>query len=205
MPTPTASGSAPTPARTRCTARPVSGWTDGTCSRCGDGSRARNQPSRARTAWILGAKDHLFFRLTGEVATDPSTAAGFGCYSLASGRWNEALAGDAATKLPPVEPASFARGLHADVARALGLPPGLPVLLGAADSVCGALGAGAAGRVSLWGTSTAIMGVSADLTLDAAHRYLVTPLAAGRRLGSGDGPGEHGQRHHVARRVAGCR
>lgn len=140
----------------------------------------REEPARAeRAARILGAKDHLFFRLTGDVATDPSTAAGSGCYSLVSGRWNDTLAGDAATKLPPVEPSSSARGLRADVATELGLPAGMPVHLGAADSVCGALGAGAAGRVSLWGTSTVIMGRSADLALDAAHRYLVTPLALG--------------------------
>jgi xylulokinase len=143
----------------------------------------REDPERtARAAWILGAKDHLFFCLTGEVATDPSTAAGFGCYSLAAGVWNDALAGGAAQKLPPVEATSFARGLRDEAAAALGLPPEIPVYLGAADSVCGALGAGASesgDRVSLWGTSTAIMGMSASLAFDAAHRYLVTPLALG--------------------------
>ena len=51
---------------------------------------AREDPTRAeRAAWVSSAKDHLFFRLTGDAATDPSTAAGFGCYSLAAGRWNE--------------------------------------------------------------------------------------------------------------------
>ncbi len=147
----------------------------------------RQEPARAeRATWILGAKDHLFSRLTGEVATDPSTAAGFGCYSLATGRWNSELAGAAATKLPPVESSSFTRGLWADAAAALGLPPGIPVYLGAADSVCGALGAGAAesgDRVSLWGTSTVIMGVNADLALDAGHRFLTTPLAMGDMWG----------------------
>ena len=148
---------------------------------------AREEPERAeRAAWVLGAKDHLFHRLTGEVATDPSTAAGFGCYSLASGAWNNELAGAPAAKLPPVESSSFARGMSASAAAALGLPPGIPVYLGAADSVCGALGAGAVGpgdRVSLWGTSTVIMGVSAALTFDVAHRHLVTPLALGDRWG----------------------
>ena len=145
---------------------------------------AREEPDRSeRAVWVLGAKDHLFFRLTGEVATDPSTAAGFGCYSLASGRWNDELAGEAATKLPPVEPSSSKRGLHADAATALGLRAGMPVVVGAADSVCGALGAGATGRVSLWGTSTVIIGMSEALAPDAAHRYLVTPLALGDRWG----------------------
>jgi sugar (pentulose or hexulose) kinase len=144
---------------------------------------AREAPSRVDTAsWVLGAKDHLFFRLTGEAATDPSTATGFGCYSLSAGDWNPALAAAVTTKLPPVQPASFTLGVSPDAAVAWGLPAGIPVCLGAADSVCGALGAGASSagdRVSLWGTSTAIIGVSADLVLDDAHRYLVTPLAWG--------------------------
>ena len=148
---------------------------------------AREDPARFdRTAWILGAKDHLFWRLTGESATDPSTAAGFGCYALATGRWNDQLAGAWSAKLPVVQASSFARGLRADVADVLDLAAGTPVYLGAADSACGALGAGigAVGdRVSLWGTSTVIMGVSAELVLDADHRYLVTPLAVGDRWG----------------------
>ena len=132
--------------------------------------------------YILGAKDHLFSHLTGEVATDPSTATGFGCYTLATGRWHDGLVGTSAAKLPPVEPSTFARGLDAAVAPALGLRPGTPVILGAADSVCGVLGAGAlapGARVSLWGTSTVIIGLSAEPMRDAGHRYLVTPLALG--------------------------
>ncbi|MGH3626683.1 MAG: xylulokinase [Sciscionella sp.] len=148
---------------------------------------AREDPSRIeRAAWIMGAKDHLFFRLTGEVATDPSTAAGFGCYALATGRFDPDLAGTWSASLPTVRPSSFVGGLRADVAEALGLTAGVPVSVGAADSVCGALGVGAiaAGdRVSLWGTSTAIIGVHDDLLLDPAHRYLVTPLALGEGWG----------------------
>lgn len=147
----------------------------------------REEPARGeRAVGLLGAKDHLFFRLTGELATDPSTATGFGCYSLAEGRWNEGLAGRAGAKLPAVEPTSYTRALSRDAADALGLASGIPVCLGAADSVCGALGAGVSSpgdRVSLWGTSTAIIGVSADLVLDPRHRYLVTPLAAGDAWG----------------------
>jgi sugar (pentulose or hexulose) kinase len=62
----------------------------------------------------------------------------------------------------------------------------MPVVLGAADSVCGALGLGcvAAGdRASLWGTSTVILGVSDPLVFDPEHRFLVTPLAHGERWG----------------------
>lgn len=144
----------------------------------------RAEPVRvAAVARILGAKDHLFQRLTGEVATDPSTATGFGCYLLASGTWDGSIAGpEAAPLLPPVRAATFTAPLRSEAAASLGLPTGVPVALGAADSVCGTLGAGATSpgaRVSLWGTSTAILGLSEDLVLDRGHRFLVTPLALG--------------------------
>ncbi len=148
---------------------------------------AREEPALIERAnRILGAKDHLFFLLTGEIATDPSTATGFGCFTLATGAWDARLAAPWAGMLPPVLPSSSHVPLRADVAAALGLVAGLPVAIGAADSVCGALGLGssAAGdRVSLWGTSTAIIGVHDDLLLDEDHRYLVTPMALGDRWG----------------------
>jgi xylulokinase len=143
----------------------------------------REDPDRAAAAVrILGAKDHLFRRLTGVDATDPSTATGAGCFALATGAWDEGLAGADAVRLPPVRPSIDAEPLRAQAATELGLPGGLPVVVGAADSVCGVLGIGAmapGSRASLWGTSTVIMGVSDEPVRDPAHRYLVTPLALG--------------------------
>src|SRR5580692_4734341 len=50
---------------------------------------ARVAPRRAAaTATIASAKDYLFAWLTGELATDPSTAAGYGGYELETGQWN---------------------------------------------------------------------------------------------------------------------
>ena len=50
------------------------------------------EPDRAvATAVIASAKDYLFAWLTGALATDPSTAAGYGCYELETGRWNAAV------------------------------------------------------------------------------------------------------------------
>src|SRR5690242_20260120 len=47
---------------------------------------AGDEPARAAAVTrLLAAKDYLFGWLTGEIATDPSTAAGFGCYRLADG------------------------------------------------------------------------------------------------------------------------
>ncbi|HEX9064629.1 MAG TPA: FGGY family carbohydrate kinase, partial [Streptosporangiaceae bacterium] len=149
---------------------------------------AAEQPDRASaTATLLGAKDYLFGWLTGQVATDPSTATGFGCYDLRTGNWNGDIlraAGAAAgltelPALPPVWPSASARPLREPVAQALGCPV-IPVCLGAADSVLGALGLGATapGQVAyVAGTSTVVLGVTDRLVLDPWHRFLVTPLA----------------------------
>ena len=140
----------------------------------------RHDPDRAAsTAAVLGAKDFLFAWLTGERATDPSTATGFGCFNLVDGRWVDELVPDIA--LPDVRQSSFSAGLLDDRADELGLPRGVRVTLGAADSVCSAHGIGAAepGTCAyVWGTSTVVLGVSTEVRLDPAHRFLVTPLAA---------------------------
>ena len=158
---------------------------------------ARVAPQVAgRARRLLAAKDWLFWRLTGEPATDPSTASGFGCYGLGAGAWFEPAVAAAADllvslnnrpidhpglpTLPPVLPSTTVRRLEADVATRLGLPVGLPVCLGAADSVLGCLGLGVErpGDVAcVAGTSTVLLGVADHLLADPAHRYLITPLA----------------------------
>jgi xylulokinase len=158
---------------------------------------ARVAPQVAgRARRLLAAKDWLFWRLTGEPATDPSTASGFGCYELEAGTWLEPAVAAAADllvslndrpidhpglpTLPPVLPSTTVRRLDAEVATRLGLPARLPVCLGAADSVLGCLGLGAErpGDVAcVAGTSTVLLGVADRLLPDPAHRYLITPLA----------------------------
>jgi len=132
---------------------------------------------------IMGAKDYLFWWLTGDWATDPSTASGVGCYDLAAGAWLPEVAAIAgAAELPAVMPSTTLRPLTATAAARTGLPAGLPVCLGAADSVAGmlALGATAPGDIAyITGTSTVIAGVSKEFVTDAEARCLVTPLATG--------------------------
>ncbi len=144
--------------------------------------------------WILGAKDLLLGWLTGELVTDPSTAAGYGCFDLRTMWWADDVRSAAADllgtglsstelpALPGVLPSMTAFPLLASRAAELGLPAGLPIVLGAADSVLGALGIGVTepGEVAyLAGTSTVILSLSSELVLDPEHRYLVTPLASG--------------------------
>jgi xylulokinase len=131
---------------------------------------------------LLSAKDFLFSWLTAEFATDPSTATGFGCYDLATGAWSPDLAGKTSALLPEVWPSTARAPLTFDAASSLGLPTGVPICLGAADSIAGAhaLGANAPGDCAyLWGTSGVIVGVSGDRRIDGAHRYLISPLAIG--------------------------
>jgi len=136
---------------------------------------------------LLDAKDFVLFWLTGVHATDPSTATGAGAYDLADGVWRldvvaaaERVAGRSLPGLPAVEAATTLRPLQPARAAAVGLPAGVPVATGAADSVCGLLGLGLAepGDIAyLAGSSTVIIGTSVAPVRDPRHRYVVTPLA----------------------------
>ncbi len=106
----------------------------------------------------LQPRDYLYWRLTGEPATD---------YTLASRTllldintrawWPEACAyvGIAPAALPPVHPsASAPHRARADAAAALGIPAGTPVALGAGDRPCEVVGAGAGGGRVMVSTGT---------------------------------------------------
>ncbi|MGD1012061.1 MAG: FGGY family carbohydrate kinase [Acidimicrobiales bacterium] len=144
------------------------------------------RPRAERAAKICSAKDYLFSHLTGELVTDPSTASGFGCFDLGDGAWRPALMAAAAELLPidlpglpDVMPSTTTQPLTKGAAEAIGVPAGLPVCLGAADSVLGAhgLGVDSEGEVAyVAGTSSVILGVSSRLVFDKLHRYLVTPM-----------------------------
>lgn len=130
---------------------------------------------------VAGAKDYLFQALTGELLTDPSTAAGYGAYDLHTETWDSAvLSAAGVAAVPDVTPSSEHRPLTAAVARRWGVDAGIPVVVGAADSVLGAYGLGVHGPGSvayIAGTSNVILGWSPTVVTDAAGRYLVTPMA----------------------------
>lgn len=117
---------------------------------------ARHQPGRlAASDWLLSPRDLVAWRLTGEVATDPTLASRTGLYD-GGGALVEELAGPAAGKLPPVVPSDHVAGrLRAVPAAELGLRPGIPVVIGAGDRQCEVLGAGASTDRPMvsWGTT----------------------------------------------------
>jgi len=95
---------------------------------------------------ILLPKDYLRYRLTGELGTDPSDGSGTLLLDVRGRDWSpevlEALEIDVA-QLPPVRPSAAVAGqLGHQAAEALGLPAGVPVVTGAADTACGAVGVG---------------------------------------------------------------
>jgi xylulokinase len=100
----------------------------------------------ARIGHVLAPKDWLRLRLTGRIATDPSDASGTGFLEARGRAWWPPMAeavGLDPSHLPPLADGPDAAGpLLPAPAAALGLPPGIPVAIGAADTPCGLLGAG---------------------------------------------------------------
>ncbi len=132
---------------------------------------------------LLSAKDYLCAALTGAEVTDPSTAAGYGLFELASGGFSSALCAlwdVPQAVLPEIRPAhSVAGPLSPAGAALLGLATGVPVSVGAADSMSGAYAMGSLGSTGracvAMGSSTVILGAVRELQLDPRMRYLLSP------------------------------
>jgi xylulokinase len=146
------------------------------------GPMYRFHRSGTPTQTILSAKDYLVWRLTGRRVTDPSTAAGYATYDLDSGVFAEELCqrwGLTIGQMPTIVPATDEAGCVTAAASArFGLPIGVPVTAGAADSVAGgyAMTGISPGKVSIaMGSSTIILAASHSAQRDAQARCLVTP------------------------------
>lgn len=102
---------------------------------------AEQEPATfARVAHPLFQKDFLLYRLTGTVATDPSSGPRDLVWPAAVWDW----IGFPLERVPPVRPHTDIGGyLLPAAAEALGLPAGLPVGVGGHDGACANTGAGA--------------------------------------------------------------
>lgn len=100
--------------------------------------------SYQQARWALQPKDWLRLRLTDEVATEPSDASGTLLYDLLADDWADGIIAALGLNrhlFPPVIASGAIAGrLSAWAAEALGLPVGLPVATGAADTAAAALG-----------------------------------------------------------------
>ena len=118
----------------------------------------------ARLATVLLAKDFIRYRLTHELATEPSDASATLMYDTARMRWSSEIL-DAVSLphslVPTVGGSADVLGRVTLEASALsGLPQGTPVVGGGADNACGAAGVGviASGEaVASWGTSGTVL------------------------------------------------
>ncbi len=100
----------------------------------------------AATRWLLLPKDYVRYRLTGEIATEPSDAASTSLFDPVSRCWSKpllvALGLDAAI-LPPIRPSSAIAGrLLPAFAAQTGLRPDIPIIAGGSDQAAQALGHG---------------------------------------------------------------
>jgi xylulokinase len=110
---------------------------------------SRHEPGVYRQArWMLQPKDWLRLQLTGPgagAATDPTDASGTLLFDLAGGEWATGAAralGLRTDLLPAICPsAGIAGPLRPAAAEQLGLRPGLPVAIGAADTAASLLAA----------------------------------------------------------------
>jgi len=106
-----------------------------------------NEPWTVRAAWwVLQPKDWLRLRLTGQAATDPTDASGTLLFDMAKDAWADPLIeklGLPREKLPPVRGSTDIGGhLLPGAAADLGLPRGIPVVVGAADTAAALFAAG---------------------------------------------------------------
>ena len=97
-------------------------------------------------AKVLLPKDYVRYRLTGEIFTEMSDAAGTLLLDVTNRRWSKAVleALDISPEILPEcrESIDACGTLTREVAEHTGLPAGIPVAGGGADNACGATGAG---------------------------------------------------------------
>jgi xylulokinase len=110
---------------------------------------ARHEPGNVAAArWALQPKDWMRLRMTGEAATDPTDASGTLLFDLERDAWADdliAALGLPRDKLPPVRGSARPSGaLLPEPAAELGLPPGIAVAVGSADTAAALYAAGLA-------------------------------------------------------------
>ncbi len=122
--------------------------------------------ARERVRWIFSLNDWLAWRMTGEVATDPTHASGMLLFDPREGAWARDWVlrlGLDPEALPPVCPCGTRLGgLRADAAEALGLTAGTPVAVGGGDTQLGLVGLGVLGApdaAAICGTTMPVQAV----------------------------------------------
>ena len=137
----------------------------------------RNMPELfARMHYVGSIKDYLLRNLTGEWVIDHSTASTSGMYNEADMDWDAeilAYAGLRREQMPRTVSTTYQGKLSETAAKAMHLPSGLPVVIGATDGVLVNVGIGAVrpGQLSATiGTSGALRMLTEKPTTDPKMR-----------------------------------
>lgn len=138
----------------------------------------RHEPAKyERLRRLLLPKDYIRYRITGELATEPSDAAGTLLYDVRERRWSgevlDALDIDRDILPEVVGSADVSGRLTRCAAEMLGLEAGLPVIGGGADNAAGAVGSGVVGQgkvQSSIGTSGTVLMPTASPLVDDQMR-----------------------------------
>lgn len=106
-----------------------------------------NEPETYRRTYkMIGVKDYVIHRLTGNFVTDRSDASGTNAFDIHRMEWSEEIcraAGVATSLLPEVhESTDIVGSVTASAAAETGIPEGVPVVCGGGDGACAAVGAG---------------------------------------------------------------
>jgi xylulokinase len=140
-----------------------------------------NEPDMfKRIHQVVGTKDYVNYRLTGQVLTDYSYASGSGVYDLVGWKYSDRLieaSGLSRDIFPNILPSSEVIGtLTSEAAEILGLPKKVKVVAGGVDNSCMALGARniKEGRIyNSQGSSSWIAVTTAEPILDEHFRPFV--------------------------------
>ncbi len=137
-----------------------------------------NQPDIFRQSHkFLHAKDYLVFKLTGKFVTDYTDASGTNAFDLVKREWSAPLV--EATGLPfeifpEAHPSTTVIGEITNAAsQEIGLRAGTPVVIGAADGCCAAVGAGVVREGSAYnyvGSSSWIALATSEPLIDPKQR-----------------------------------
>ncbi len=126
----------------------------------------KHEPEIYNKTWkVLCAKDYAILKLCGNAATEASDASGYGLTYIKAGCWSEhliALCGLDADKLPEIHHSTDIAGyVTKEAADLTGLPAGTPVVFGAGDGPCAAVGSGCVRE----GIAYASMGTSSWISI----------------------------------------
>jgi len=138
--------------------------------------RAEEGPTYKKIASVLGAKDWMAFKLTGELSTDRTDASNNALMDLASAGYDPAILRtfglEEARALfpPPHESAELIGEVSASAAAETGIAAGTPVIAGMFDVVACALGSGALADdaysliAGTWNINSAFSGTLAEVS-----------------------------------------